>query len=362
MPTKTIKPKLLYFVEAMGGGVFTYIVDLANGLSSKYDVYVAYATRPQTPSNYKDYFDPRVKLIEVKNFSRSFSISKNVKAFFEMKRIAKEINPDIIHLHSSMAGVLGRFAFNGQRMPLFYTPHGYSFLMQNFGNSKQKIFKQIEKICAKCNCTTISCSAGENLETQKLTHRALEVDNGINISELEKLIQNVDISHKKNFDVFTLGRITAQKNPAEFNKIALACPNLSFLWIGDGELRNEITAPNVTISGWVDRDSALSYALNSEIFLLTSLWEGLPMSLLEAMYMKKLCVVSDVIGNHDVITNDVNGYVCSSTEDFIKAIKKSKTQENDRLVQSAYDDILNHYNTRVVIQKYDEIYEKALEN
>lgn len=55
---------------------------------------------------------------------------KDIVAFFEIRRIASEIKPDIIHLHSSKAGALGRFAFNGKRVPLFYTPHGYSFLMR----------------------------------------------------------------------------------------------------------------------------------------------------------------------------------------------------------------------------------------
>ena len=54
----------------MGGGVFTYIVDLANELVNKYDMYIAYAVRKQTPKNYKDYFDKRIHLIEVKNFGR----------------------------------------------------------------------------------------------------------------------------------------------------------------------------------------------------------------------------------------------------------------------------------------------------
>ena len=46
------KLKLLYIVEAMGGGVFTYIVDLANELVEDFDMYVAYAIRPQTPQDY----------------------------------------------------------------------------------------------------------------------------------------------------------------------------------------------------------------------------------------------------------------------------------------------------------------------
>ena len=93
------KKKILYIVEAMGGGVFTYIVDLANELVDTYDMYIAYAVRKQTPSNYKDYFDKRIHMIEVKNFARAINATKDIAAFFEIRKIAKEIKPDIIHLH-----------------------------------------------------------------------------------------------------------------------------------------------------------------------------------------------------------------------------------------------------------------------
>ena len=173
-------------MEAMGGGVFTYIVELANALSDKYEVYIAYATRKQTPQNYKEYFKDSVHLIEVKNFTRSVKSTQDLKAFFEIKKIARKIKPDIIHLHSSKAGALGRWAFNGRKIPLFYTPHGYSFLMENCNAIKRILFKSIEYICAKRKCVTISCSAGEHLETLKLTKKAVYVNNGININELQK--------------------------------------------------------------------------------------------------------------------------------------------------------------------------------
>lgn len=113
------KKKILYIVEAMGGGVFTYIVDLANELVNKYDMYIAYAVRKQTPKNYKDYFDKRIHLIEVRNFGRAINPIKDIAAFFEVKKIAAEIKPDLIHLHSSKAGAIGRFAFDG-KIPMFY--------------------------------------------------------------------------------------------------------------------------------------------------------------------------------------------------------------------------------------------------
>lgn len=347
------RKKILYIVEAMGGGVFTYIVDLANELVNEYEMYIAYAVRPQTPKDYWIYFDKRIHLIEVKNFGREINPFKEALAIIEIKQIAKKIKPDIIHLHSSKAGVLGRIAFNGKKIPLFYTPHGYSFLMQNYKPMKRWIFKQIERICAKKNCTTISCSIGEYQETLKFTKRATYVNNAINIKSLQKILDGFEVREHP-FTVFTLGRICCQKNPELFNQIAKQMPDVKFLWIGDGELRDKLTASNIEITGWVEREKALSLSINADVFLLTSLWEGLPMSLLEAMYMKKLCVVSDVIGNHDVIHNEFNGYVCNTVESYVRAIKEKKKEYIDR----AYKDILENYETKIQAKRYEDIYRK----
>ena len=314
------KKKILYIVEAMGGGIFSYIVDLSNELINYYDIYIAYAVRKQTPQNYMDYFDKRINLIKVENFCRSINPIKDIKAMLELKQIEKKIKPDIIHLHSSKAGAIGRIAFNG-KIPMFYTPHGYSFLMENCNAIKRILFKSIEYICAKRKCVTISCSAGEHLETLKLTKKAVYVNNGININELQK---NIDKTEKINhpFTVFTLGRICYQKNPTLFNEIAKQLSDIRFIWIGDGELRNELNSSNIEVTGWVDRMKAIKYAVNADVFILPSRWEGLPISLLEAMYMKKICIVSNVIGNRDVIINNYNGFICLNADDFIKKLRQ----------------------------------------
>lgn len=351
------KKKILYIVEAMGGGVFTYIVDLANELVDTYDMYIAYAIRKQTPSNYEDYFDKRIHLIEVKSFGRAINPTKDLASFFEVKRIASEINPDVIHLHSSKAGVIGRLAFNG-KIPLFYTPHGYSFLMENYKPMKRKMFKLIETLCAKRKCTTISCSMGEHQETLKLTRRAIYVNNGINMEELQDIVDKTEkVEHP--FTVYTLGRICYQKNPTLFNKIAESLPDVRFVLIGDGDLREELTSKNIEITGWADRATAIKYAVNADVFLLPSRWEGLPISLLESMYMKKVCVVSNVIGNRDVIHNGENGFVCVKTEDFVKAIEACRNGV-ENLTEQAYQDILKMYNTKVMAEQYSKKYEMAI--
>lgn len=80
------KKKMLFVVEAMDGGGFTYIVDLANELVNNCDI-IVYAVRKQHLSGYKDYFDKRIQLIEVKNFERSIKLTKDIKAFLEIKKI-----------------------------------------------------------------------------------------------------------------------------------------------------------------------------------------------------------------------------------------------------------------------------------
>lgn len=184
------------------------------------------------------------------------------------------------------------------------------------------------------------------------------VNNGINMVELQEIIDKTEkVEHQ--FTVYTLGRICYQKNPTLFNEIAELLSDVKFVWIGDGELRGELTSKNIEITGWADRTTAIKYAVNADVFLLPSRWEGLPISLLESMYMKKVCVVSNVIGNRDVIHNGENGFVCTKAEDFVKAIEACRG-ENEKLTEQAYRDILEMYNTKVMAEQYGKKYEMAI--
>lgn len=351
------KKKILYFVEAFGGGVFTYLANLSNALCDDFDIYIAYGIRKQTPQNFEKYFDKRIHLIQVKNYQREISFSKDLAALKEMKKIAKKVQPDVIHLNSSKAGILGRWLFRNSKAPVFYTPHGYSFLMTNISKKKKLFYRSLEKVFAFKNVETIACSKGEYEITKELTSNATYVDNGINLREFD----GINMDHQTDFNnlkVATLGRISLQKNPVMFNRIAEAFPNINFIWIGDGEFRDKLTAPNIKITGWVDNKTALNYLADTDIFLLTSLWEGLPMALLEAMYMEKICVVSDVVGNRDVIHDEENGYICDSVNDFIRKVKSISTDRHTlvELIKRAHDDVENHYNSTVMASEYKKIY------
>lgn len=356
------KKKIVHIVEAFGGGVFTYFVELANSLSDNFEVVIAYAKRKQTPDNYKEYFNENIRLVEIKNFTRSINPIKDLKACLEIYKLIKEEQPDIVHMHSSKAGIIGRLVISSKNRKLFYTPHGYAFLKQDDSKLKRIMYKAIEKVTAllKRNCKIVACSKGEYEESLKILKNSTYVNNGVNPLEIDKLVntKNLGKTDLNNLKICTIGRIGYQKNPELFNRIAEQFPNIKFTWIGDGELRNSLTSNNIEITGWKNRQEVLNELEKNDIFILPSLWEGLPIALLEAMYLEKICIVSNVIGNKDVIENEKNGFICDDLQDYIKVIKQIQNGKYDlnEIENNANNDILREYNVGVMSRKYEELY------
>ena len=142
-----------------------------------------------------------------------------------------------------------------------------------------------------------------------------------------------------------------------FNEIAKKFPNIEFTWIGDGMQKNKLTSPNINITGWKSRKEVLRNLNDNDIFILTSLWEGLPISLLEAMYMKKICIVSNVIGNRDVIQDGVNGYIANNIDDFIRTINDLiSSRDVVSIKENANKVVINEFNAVDMIEKYKREY------
>ena len=352
--------KVVHIVESFGGGVFTILVDLINSSSMKFETVVLYGKRKETPENFKEYFSENVKFIEVKNFTRSINIKKDIKSVNEIKKIIKELKPNVVHLHSSKAGIIGRIAISSKNIKLLYTPHGFSFLKKDDSKIKRKVYWFIEKIFTFRKCKIVGCSVGEYEEAMKLSKNSICISNGINLDKIQNETE-IFIHKELNLEklkICTSGRIGYQKNPKLFNEIAKAFPNIEFSWIGDGDLIEELTSKNITITGWKSRQEVLEILNKNDIFILPSLWEGLPISLLEAMYMKKICIVSNVIGNKDVIDNTKNGFICEEIDDYIKLINDvlcNKFNIYD-LTNNAHKDIIEIYNTHNMSGKYMELY------
>lgn len=350
--------KILMVCEAFGGGVFTYVSQLCNDIVSDFDVYLAYSLRPQTPENYKDFLDKRVHLIRIKTLSEKkglTNIPNDIKIIKELRAIEKEVKPDIIHLHSSIAGGLGRIAYKGKYNTVVYTPHGYAHILMGPGK-KSKLYRWMEGALGKTNSMTLTCCESEDEVAKTLCKRTAYIETGVNLADLSAFLDGIEPVHNEKFTVFTLGRACVQKQPQLFNRIAELVPNARFVWIGNGELENELTAPNIEVTGWKPRKDALAMAKGADAFILCSLGEAIAMSLIENMYIKKLILVSNTMGNKSVVKDGVNGYVCETADEYAEKIKAAMKEFPKELPERAYQDVLEIYNTEVMKKKYVEFY------
>lgn len=351
--------RILMVCEAFGGGVFTYVSQLCNDMIDNFDVFLVYSLRPQTPKNYKEFINPQVHLIQIEGFSGKelTRISNNFKVIKELRKIEEKVKPDIIHLHSSVAGGIGRLAFKGKSNTVVYTPHGYAHILMGSG-TRCKMYGVMESILGRISkAITLTCCESEDEIAKGLTKRTAYIETGINLIDLSKYLDEIKPMKSGKFTVFTLGRVCIQKQPQLFNRIAELVPEASFIWIGSGEMEEQLTAPNIEVTGWKPRKEALAMAKGADVFILCSLGEAIAMSLIENMYIKKLILVSDVMGNKSVIRDGVNGYVCKAADDYAQRIKAAMKDFPVKLPERAYQDVLKIYNTEVMKKKYIEFYE-----
>lgn len=350
MPNK----KILHIAESFAGGVFHYLATLCNDTANRCDIVIAYGRRPDTPPDFRKFFNGRIRFVEIKNFTRNICLKKDLKAVRELRKLIRLEEPDIIHLHSSKAGAIGRLAVSGRKYEMYYTPHGYSFLMNDIPARKRRLYFHLEKLLGRKRCTTIACGKSELREAKKVTKRVVRINNGVDIGLLNRIpTEDADDGVLR---VATLGRICAQKNPKMFNKIALSHPEAEFIWVGDGDERDELTAPNVTVTGWLDRETALSRIGQADVFIMTSRWEGLPLALLEAMYLEKICIVTDVEGNRDIVQNGKNGFVCASEEEFSRTLDEIYEADLLDIVTCARREIYENYSARLFCDRYAALY------
>ena len=354
------KIRILMVCEAFGGGVFSYVSQLCNDMCADFEVSLAYSLRPQTPSNYTDYLDNRIKLFQIEGFGSIGNPLQVRKTISRLRQIEATVHPDIIHLHSSIAGGIGRIAFDGNNNAVVYTPHGYSHILLGPG-LKSKAYLLLEKHFGKHNAVTLTCCESEDEEAKTLCNKTAFIETGVNIDDLASSLNGIEPGKNERFTVYTLGRACIQKQPALFNRIAELVPEADFIWIGNGELENELVSPNITVTGWKPRKEALSLALGADAFILCSLGEAIAMSLLENMFMEKLVLVSDVMGNKSVVKDEVNGYVCKSAEDYATRIKSAMNNFPNHLARRAKEDILEIYNTKVMKCKYEAFYSNLVD-
>jgi len=362
-----LKKKIVHVIESAAGGSLSYVIDICEILDSNvWDITVIYSRRLETPKNIKELFPEHIRLIEV-SLQREISIFADFKGIVYLKKIFHKLKPDIIHLHSSKAGVLGRLAGFKYRKKIIYTPHGFSFFRKDINKLKRKFYYIIEKVMSKLVPCLIVVGSKEEFKVSNKINSPKQVFLIYKSVDVPSNPLEIPINTKK---IITIGRITNAKNPFLFLEVIEGVknrhPDSEFVWIGDGELRNllELEARKrgveVQITGWVSKNEVKNHLATSMVYIQTSSWEGLPFSLLEAMAMARPIVVSDIVAHRDLVDSGVNGYIAKNKEDFIQKISEliSNTDLRSAYGKCAWQKIKRDFSRDKFTNQINEIYRK----
>jgi glycosyltransferase involved in cell wall biosynthesis len=311
---------VLYVAEAFGGGLFEITRMMAEQLASMgHRTAIAYGVRPETPANVRERVHPSVTLIGIPWTERT--AAAQVRALFALRRVCRVWRPDVVHLMSSFAGLHGAVGLGGA--PTVYTPSGYSFTMSSESMFKRWSYMLLESFVASRVNVIGACSLSEGEQARLLpgSTTVAVVPNGI--SELSADVWSPAVAQiRERPTVVGMGRLSTQRQPVACARMLAALSDQAAVrWIGggaEGPGQRAMREAGVPVTGWLPRTATLRLLSESTLYLHWTAWDGLPLSILEAMANDVIVVASDIGANREVLGPD---QVCRSEDDAIRLMR-----------------------------------------
>jgi glycosyltransferase involved in cell wall biosynthesis len=311
---------ILYVAEAFGGGMFEITRTEAEGVArAGHRVAIAYGVRPETPRDVRSTLDPLVELIPLPWTSRT--LGAQIRAQRALRRLCREWNPDVVHLMSSYAGLHGALAANG--IPTVYTPQAYAFTMASEPTYKRWAYLILESFVARHVDLVGACSLSEGAQARSLpgARSVAVVPNGI--EELNR-DRAPAVRQRSEATVVAMGRPLPQRQPEACARILAAVSDVAEVaWVGGGSPGTDgdvaLSAAGIPMTGWMPRQETLAALGERMLYLHWTAWDGLPLSVLEAMAMDVIVVASDIGPNREVLGPR---QVCATEEDAVALLRR----------------------------------------
>jgi len=330
------RPRVVLATEASGGGVGRHVLDLAEGLPSRgFDVLLLHARRrlgegfAERVERHRE-FGYAVAEVDV---ARSPGLG-DVRATRAMRGAVRAFGgADVLHGHSSKAGALARLGRMGVARRVVYTPNGWYTQNAELKRTGYEAYRAVELGLSLMTDAIVSVSSDEREHAVGLgiaSRKLVLIENGIEPWSDER-VAGVRRAARARLDVGEddvvvgfLGRLAPQKAPEValrvFQRVLAASPNARPVMVGDGPLAPQVR-DSLAALGLADRVRWLPDAYGPDtipafdIFLMTSIYEGFPYTLLEALSSSCAIVTTRVAGVAESVVDGVNGHVVDGLDD-----------------------------------------------
>lgn len=317
------------------------------------------------------FYVDELKKINVKHYIIPDLEQKNlvmmIKTLFTLLKIVNKEKVDIIHSHHRMAAFYSKVISLIIRRKRIYTAHNVFF-------DKKLLLRFVLK-----NSTIVAVGEGvkNNLVNfYKINSKDIvviynSIDPVVTGNQNQKL-KKLNLQDK--ILIGNIGRLTQQKGIDVFIKaisiVSKNNKNVIGVIIGDGEERenlikltkNEGISENICFLGY--QSNVLDIIDQLKFVVLSSRWEGLPLTPLEVFSRKKTIIATNISGNNEIIKHGYNGLLFEKDDIQDLVAKILDIQINDKklhiLENNAYLDFNNNYNFEAFIKKYNDIYIKIL--
>lgn len=373
--------KVLHLITRLdlGGAQQNTIYTAIHLDSSRFDVVVAAGAGGLLDEELRSALGERARFIP--SLKRELHPGYDLLALLQLTGLFLVEKPDIIHTHSSKAGILGRLAAWCAGVPvIIHTYHGFGF---NDYQSPwiKSLYIAAERIAGKVSDRLIFVSRSNRATAEEYRlgdpRRYEMIRSGVKLSDFPAPLDDkgrkkasLGLGQHKPL-VTSIGNLKPQKNPGDFiamaREIADKGVDARFLFIGDGPLRTKLEYQiiasglhgKLALPGW-RRDNAEILAA-SDIFVLTSLWEGLPRALVEAMRtgLPPVCYAAD--GVADLIVDGENGFLIPPGNVTLMAEKVALLLSDEplrrRLGQNARASVTEDFDIDFMVLAQERLYE-----
>jgi len=363
----TKKRILLLITRSEPGGAQSHVLELLQGLKKKYEIILAtgepgFLLDEAKSLGIESYLLPSLK--------RNISPANDIKAYKEIRDILLQTRPDLVHTHSSKAGILGRLAAYKLGIKNVFTAHGWAFA-DGTPWFRKLIGIPTEYIAGKWCDRIITVSHADKKLAVKYhianQNKISVIHNGIADIEQNLLADTVNET-----PILTMvARVAPPKNfTCLFDALAQIDEKYTLRVVGEGPQLNHVQeyAKKLGIEKNIDfmgsRNDVPAILASSDIFILSSDWEGFPISIIEAMRAGLPIIASNVGGISETVIVDSNGYLVprGDTARLTKVIKLLLTDKKKRKMMGQSSRVLyeKQGTTGLMLEVVEKIYDSLL--